>query len=73
MATKADPFSVWGIPPEVLTRNLTQAQIRLLKKYAGAIGERAYRMAFDSGVQHAFGIVTEVTEKEWEKQRRRAR
>lgn len=71
MATKADAFSVWGQPPEALTKDLTQAQIRLLKKYAGSIGEATYRMAFDNGVQHAFGIVSDVTEKEWEKQRRK--
>jgi len=70
---KADPFSVWGTPPDALTKDLTQAQIKLLKKYASAIGETTYRMAFDNGVQHAFGIVTHVTENEWRKQRTRAR
>lgn len=72
MGNKADAFSVWGQPPEALTKDLTQAQLRLLKKYAGSIGETTYRMAFDNGVQHAFGIVSDVTEKQWEKQRRKA-
>ncbi len=73
MDRKADPFSVWGQPPQALTKDLTQAQIKLLKKYAAAIGESTYRMAFDNGVQHAFGIVTDTTEKLWAKQRLNAR
>lgn len=64
---KADPFSVWGQPPEALAKGLTAKQMKALRSYAQAIGENTYRLAFDNGVSHGCTTVISVAQKELRK------
>jgi hypothetical protein len=68
---KADPFDVWGKPPQALAKGLTERQMNLLRAYTEATATSVYRLAFDNGVSHAFGIVSETVGKEWKRQRDR--
>ena len=48
-ATKADPFDVWGKPPEQIITRLTEKQLDVLRKYVSSTATKAYRLAYDIG------------------------
>lgn len=68
-SNKADPFEVWGTPPQALTKGMTERQIKLLRAYTEATANGVYRLAFDNGVSHAFDLVSMTVQTEWKKQR----
>lgn len=70
---KADPFEVWGTPPQALTRGMSPRQLSALRGYTKAVTGRCYRIAFDNGISHAFDIVGTTVQREWKRQQRKHR
>lgn len=68
-SNKADPFSVWGHPPQALTKGMTDRQIALLKAYTEATANSVYRLAFDNGLNHGLCLISTVASKEMRRQR----
>ena len=71
MARKADIFSVWGEPPQALTKGMTKQQIMLLKRYTEAVTDQCYRLAYDNGFVEGLCRISSTATKELNKQRDR--
>lgn len=65
---KADPFDVWGAPPQALARGMTQRQMNLLRRYVEAVTRKSYRLGLDNGVSQGLSVVMSAAQKEWRKQ-----
>ncbi len=73
MMANADAFSIWGDPPDGLSKDLTKRQIALLKRYIMEKAGKAYTMGFNNGVDHAFNLVSETVSDSYQRQRAKHR
>ena len=48
-ASKADPFDVWGKPPQIILDQLGRRDHDRLRRYVERVAKRAYRIAYDCG------------------------
>lgn len=74
-AQKADPFSVWGMPPKGMLHGMSDKQIAMLRSYVTKVTGDAYTLAhdlgFDNGFVEAMCKVALLTSKEMKSQRDR--
>lgn len=52
-ASKADPFEVWGKPPEIILDQLGKRDHDRLRRYVDRIASKVYRLAYDLGAASA--------------------
>jgi len=45
----ANPFDVWGKPPQIILDMLTRNQQRQLQRYVERTAKKVYRLAYDLG------------------------
>jgi hypothetical protein len=59
--TNADPFDVWGKPPESIITRLTEKQLDALRAYVSHTAKKVYRLAhdigYDSGLETAEAMI----------------
>ena len=66
-ASKADPFNVWGLPPQALSKGMTPRQLTILRRYVEVVASKSYRIAYDNGATHGLTTVAEVAHHELKK------
>jgi hypothetical protein len=73
MATmsKADIFSVWGVPSDAILKGMSTRQIKLLKSYIEGTTGQAYRMGYDNGLVEGLCKISSTAASELKKQRDR--
>lgn len=54
---KADPFSVWGPPPEPLGR-LPKKHLATLRHYVESVTHKAYETGYDNGLVEGYTTVS---------------
>ncbi len=47
--SKADPFDVWGPPPQSVLDAMNRNQQRQLQRYVERTAKKVYRLAYDLG------------------------
>lgn len=47
--SKADPFDVWGKPPQIILDQLGRRDHDKLRRYVNRIASKVYRLAYDLG------------------------
>lgn len=52
-ASKADPFDVWGKPPQIILDQLGRRDHDKLRRYVERIAKKVYRIAYDCGYDQA--------------------
>lgn len=45
----ADPFAVWGAPPEIVLCQLGKKDHDRLRRYVNRLAKKVYRLAYDLG------------------------
>jgi hypothetical protein len=73
--TKADPFSVWGMPPKGMLHGLSNRQIDQIKAYVSKVAGNAYtfghEQGFDNGLIEAMCKVSLLSAREMKEQQSR--
>ncbi len=47
--TQADPFDVWGAPPQIILDQLGKQDHDRLRRYIAKVATKTYRIAYDCG------------------------
>lgn len=68
---QADPFDVWGWPPDFLLKELSSEQVHILRRYVSVISDKAYRTAYDNGFIEGLTKIGLLATVEMKKQRDR--
>lgn len=71
--SRADPFDVWGWPPNILLKGLSPKQTETLRRYVSSVTEKSYRIAYDNGLIEGLTKISLVASMEMKKQRDRMR
>jgi hypothetical protein len=71
MARKADIFSVWGAPSDLILKGMTPRQIKLLKAYVEGTTGQAYRTGYYNGLVEGLCKISETAAREMNRQRGR--
>lgn len=50
-ARKADPFDVWGKPPQIVLDQLGRNDHDRLRRYIEKVATKVYRIAYDCGAR----------------------
>lgn len=61
-ARKADPFDVWGKPPQIIMDQLGRKDHDRLRRYVERVASKVYRIAYDCGVQANNGECAPIKE-----------
>ncbi len=69
-AKKADPFDVWGKPPEPLDK-LPRKHLAALRRYVEEVTDRSYRTGHDNGLVEGLCKISMVAAAELKEQRNR--
>lgn len=69
--TQADPFDVWGWPPDAFLKGLSPEHIHILRRYVSVISDKAYRTAYDNGFIEGLTKISLLATVEMKKQRDR--
>lgn len=69
--SKADIFSVWGVPSDAMLKGLSARQVKLLKSYVEGTTGQAYRTGYDNGFVEGLCKISSTAASELAKQRNR--
>lgn len=68
---KADPFDVWGKPPQIVLDQLGKQDHDRLRRYVERVTNKTYRIAYDCGLVNGLSTLTHTAMVELKRQQER--